>query len=279
MTDILANGIRSFGGILRTNAGVNRIHSKDGRITSLEIGEGEHIEAEHVIAAIHPKSLLQLMDTHAFRPAFRNRIFGLPETYGMFSLYLAMKEDYPYINSNYYCYHTEDLWQSYEADQEGWPKGYMIHFSPLSGDPAHTNAIIVNTVMHWKEMLPWVDTRVESRGESYRAFKEEKAEKLLVLLEKDFPGIRKSVKLYYTSTPLTYRDYTGTWEGSVYGMQKGFGNPMSTMILPRTHIRNLLLTGQNINMHGVEGVSVGSFLTCSELVGKNYLMEKLKNEI
>jgi phytoene dehydrogenase-like protein len=278
MTDILADGIRSFGGTLMKNAAVTHLHMHNGRIDSVEINGGERIEADHVISAIHPKSLLQLMDPHAFRPAFRNRIFGISETYGMFSLYLSMKPDYAYINSNFYCYHTDDLWQSYEPGGE-WPRGYMMHFSPLSADPEHTNAVIVNTVMHWEEMLPWIDTRVESRGDSYRAFKEEKAEKLLGLLEKDFPGFRKSVKLFYTSTPLTYRDYTGTWQGSVYGMEKGYGNPMSTMILPRTHVRNLLLTGQIVNMHGVEGVSVGSFLTCSELVGKNYLIEKLKNEI
>jgi all-trans-retinol 13,14-reductase len=44
-------------------------------------------------------------------------------------------------------------------------------------------------------------------------------------------------------------------------------------------VRNLLLTGQNVNMHGVEGVSIGSFLTCSELLGKKYLMEKLKHAL
>ena len=93
-------------------------------------------------------------------------------------------------------------------------------------------------------------------------------------LEEDFPGISKAVKFHYTSSPLTYRDYTGTWEGSVYGIQKDYNNPLKTLILPRTHIKNLLLTGQNINVHGVVGVTIGAFLTCSELLGKKYMMNK-----
>ncbi len=279
VTDILLAGITAAGGTLMKNAAVTRIHTADGRITSLEINGEDRIEADLVISAIHPKTLLQLMDPHAFRPAYRSRIYGIPETYGMFSVYMTMRNDFPYVNRNYYSYHADALWDTYEPDPAGWPNGYMIHYSPLSTDPDHTNAVIVNSVMHWKELEPWINTRVESRGDAYREFKQQKAEALLDLVEKDFPGTRKYMKLYYTSTPLTYRDYTGTWEGSVYGMQKSFENPMTSLILPRTHVRNLLLTGQNINMHGVEGVSIGSFLTCSELLGKKYLMEKLKHAL
>jgi all-trans-retinol 13,14-reductase len=96
-------------------------------------------------------------------------------------------------------------------------------------------------------------------------------------LERDFPGIGAAVKFIYTSSPLTYRDYTGTWEGSVYGIQKDYKSPLKTLILPRTHLKNLLLTGQNTNVHGVVGVTIGAFLTCSELLGKTYLMEKMRN--
>jgi all-trans-retinol 13,14-reductase len=131
--------------------------------------------------------------------------------------------------------------------------------------------------MTWNEVKRWTNTRVENRGDDYRAFKQEKAEKLLALLEIDFPGIKKAVKFWYTSTPLTYRDYTGTWEGSVYGMLKDFNNPMKTLLLPRTRISNLLLTGQNMNIHGVVGVTIGSFLTCAELLGSDYLIEKFRN--
>ncbi len=278
VTDILAEGIRGFGGTLLINAEVTQINTTNDRVTSLVINNSETLEADHFIAGIHPKSLMQLMDENAFRPAYINRINSISESYGMFSVYMVIKENsYPYINSNYYCYHATDLWNAFNYTPDNWPQGYMMHISPISKNGNFTNAIIMNTIMRWEEMLPWVNTRVENRGEDYREFKQEKGEKLLAMLEKDFPGIRKSIKSWYSSTPLTYRDYTGTWEGSVYGMQKDYKNPMRTIIVPRTHVRNLFLTGQNVSMHGVEGVSIGAFLTCSELVGKQYLIDKIQH--
>jgi all-trans-retinol 13,14-reductase len=278
VTDILTEGIRGFGGNILLNAEVTRVITKQNRVASLVINGAEVIEADNYIAGIHPKTLMRLMDDHSFRPAYVSRINSIKESYGMFSLYLVMKKDaFRYINSNYYCYHASDLWKTYNYTQDSWPGGYMIHFSPLSKSTTTTNAIIVNTIMRWEEMLPWENTRVENRGDDYRAFKQKKGEKILALLEKDFPGIGKSIKFWYSSTPLTYRDYTGTWEGSVYGMQKDYNNPMKTIIVPRTHVKNLWLTGQNVSMHGVEGVSIGSFLTCSELLGKQYLIDKFRN--
>lgn len=43
-----------------------------------------------------------------------------------------------------------------------------------------------------------------------------------------------------------------------------------TMLSPRTPIPNLLLTGQNLMLHGVEGVTMTALMTCSELTGKDY---------
>jgi len=189
-----------------------------------------------------------------------------------------MKENaFPYINKNYFCYQVMDLWNDFHYTEDIWPGGYMVHFSPVSDNMEYTDAIIVNTIMRWEEVLPWANTKVEKRGEEYMAFKQKKTELVMADLETDFPGINKAVKNIYTSSPLTYRDYTGTWEGSVYGIQKDFNNPLKTLILPRTRLKNLLLTGQNINVHGVVGVTIGAFLTCSEILGKKYLMDKMRH--
>ncbi len=80
------------------------------------------------------------------------------------------------------------------------------------------------------------------------------------------------IDTYYTSTPLTYRDYTLTPQGSAYGVRKDCRNLVVTMLSPRTPVPNLLLTGQNLMLHGLEGVSMTALMTCSEVLGK----EKMK---
>ncbi|MNF01378.1 hypothetical protein D3C80_2003600 [compost metagenome] len=54
---------------------------------------------------------------------------------------------------------------------------------------------------------------------------------------------------------------------------------MKTFITPRTKVENLFLTGQSINMHGVLGVTIGAVVTCSEIVGKEYLINKINAEV
>lgn len=278
LSDLLAGSITSMGGTIIKKAEVTRILHENNRVNALEINHEEIIEADHYISGIHPKTLMTMMDENAFKPAYRHRISSIGETYGMFTLYLAMKKNtFKYINRNYFCYHVKDLWNDFHYTDDIWPGGYMVHFSPMADDMEYTDAIIVNTIMRWDEVLPWIDTTVENRGDDYKAFKQRKAELVMRDLERDFPGITNAIRFIYTSSPLTYRDYTGTWEGSVYGIQKDYKNPLKTLILPRTHLKNLLLTGQNTNVHGVVGVTIGAFLTCAELLGKTYLMEKMRN--
>ena len=53
---------------------------------------------------------------------------------------------------------------------------------------------------------------------------------------------------------------------------------MKTFIASKTKMDNLYLTGQCINMHGVLGVTIGAVVTCSEIVGKEYLVDKINKE-
>lgn len=278
VSDLLAGSIQKAGGKIIRNAKVTQLNFKSGSIESVTVNNSEHIEAKHFISNIHPAALLAMSPEAPFRPAYRNRVARIEDTCGVFTLYLSMKPGtFPYRNRNYYVFRTEDVWDAQDYSNDNWPLGYMLHFSPSSQSPDYATAIIVNTYLRWKDVEPWKDTVTGNRGKEYMAFKQEKAEKLLSLLESDFPGIRSATASYYTSTPLTYRDYIGSPTGSIYGLQKDFNNPLSTMVVPRTSIPNLLLTGQNINIHGVIGVTICSVLTCAELVGMKYLIQKMKN--
>ena len=110
-----------------------------------------------------------------------------------------------------------------------------------------------------------------------RGFKKEKSEKLFRMVDERFPGFSDCIETYYAATPLTVRDYIGTDDGSLYGIVKDFREPMRTFISPRTKIPNLFLTGQNLNLHGVLGVTVSAVVTCSEILGIEYMLNKIRN--
>ena len=95
-------------------------------------------------------------------------------------------------------------------------------------------------------------------------------------LESDFPGITSCIENYYTSTPLTYRDYTGTVDGSIYGVVQDITAGPAGRVPHKTKIPNLLLSGQNINSHGIMGVLVGTIVTCSELLSPEKIYKQME---
>ena len=98
---------------------------------------------------------------------------------------------------------------------------------------------------------------------------------MITALEKKFPLLRDFIDKIYTSSPLSYRDYIGSFKGNMYGYVKASEIPLKTMVAPRTKIDNLFLTGQSVNMHGILGCTIGAFNTCTEILGKELMDERL----
>ena len=198
-----------------------------------------------------------------------------------FSLYIVFKpETFPYINHNYYHFKDSNgVWTAHEYDENSWPKAYMASMN-ASKENTWADGMTFITYMKYDEMKAWENTfnttaEKNDRGESYEQFKTRKAERFLQEIEIKFPGIRDKIQSMHTSTPLSYRDYIGGHNGNMYGYVKDSNNPMKTFISPKTKLNNLYLTGQSINMHGVLGVTIGAVVTCSEIVGKDYLVKKI----
>jgi phytoene dehydrogenase-like protein len=129
--------------------------------------------------------------------------------------------------------------------------------------------------MKYSEVASWANEPLDNRGDAYEEFKEDRANRLIDCLALKFPNIRQCISNYWTSTPLSYQDYTATPEGTSYGILKNFNDPYSTMISAKSRIKNLYFTGQNLNMHGVLGVTVSAVTTCSEILGGDYLIKKV----
>jgi len=44
-----------------------------------------------------------------------------------------------------------------------------------------------------------------------------------------------------------------------------------------TKIPGFYFTGQNLNMHGAPGVTIGAVMTCAEILGLEYLFNKIRD--
>ena len=264
----LVKTISRYGGRVLTRSKATKIVCDDTHATGVEVNGYAFIEADIVISDAHPMRTLELLDTNLIRPAFRKRINAIPQTVGGFSVYLRFKENtVPYLNSNFYSYLKGTPWDCERYDEVSWPKGYLYMHLCHEPQPQFAKTGVVISYMQMADVERWKGTKVGHRGEDYEAFKHEKAERLLAALEHEFPGLRNNIADYYTSTPLTYQDYTGTEGGSMYGIAKDVSLGAACRVPHRTRVPNVLQTGQNINSHGILGVLVGTIVTCTEIVG------------
>jgi all-trans-retinol 13,14-reductase len=278
----LTKEITSRGGKIVKHAKVVRLKEEGGKIAYAETDTGEMYQGNLFISNIHPTKTLEITDSEMIKKAFRNRIKGLENSISTFYVNVVMKENaFPYYNHNYYYFAENDVWSVVSYKQEDWPNGYALFFSASSKSEKFSDGVTVMTYMRFEDVKKWEHTfntvaAEASSGEDYEAFKTEMTEKLFDIVEERFPGFKAAIKSYYVATPLSARDYIGTDDGSLYGVIKDFREPMRTFISPRTKIPNLFLTGQNLNLHGVLGVTVSAVLTCSEILGTEYVLGKIQ---
>ena len=272
----MTHTIETYGGRVLPNRKVTKIICDETHAIGVEINGSEFVPADYIISDAHPMRTLELIDSKLIRPAFRNRINAIPQTVGAFSIYLEFKEDtVPYQNYNFYGYNEGTPWDCENYDEQSWPKGYLyMHFCQES-QPCYAKTGVILSYMHMKEVEPWRGTKIGHRGADYEAFKQQKAEKLLASVEQQFPHLREHIKHYYTSTPLTYQDYTGTEGGGMYGVARDIHLGNACRVPHRTKIPNVLQTGQNINSHGILGVTVGTIVTCSELLTAERIYQQI----
>ncbi|WP_035646584.1 NAD(P)/FAD-dependent oxidoreductase [Flavobacterium sp. ASV13] len=282
ITKQLLKQLKKYGGEFYKHKEVTRFDVENHKVNSVEMKDGTRVSGTYFISNIEPKTTLKMAGEENFRKPFFNRIQSLEGVLSAFSLYLVFKpETFKYINHNYYHFkNSNEVWTAHEYDENSWPKTYMASMNASKEDEIWADGMTFITYMNFDDVLPWAETfnttvEKNDRGESYEEFKARKAAKFLDEIEIKFPGIRDCIKSIHTSSPLSYRDYIGGDNGNMYGYVKDSNNPLKTLIPSKTKIDNLYLTGQSINMHGVLGVTIGAVVTCSEILGKEYLITKI----
>lgn len=274
LIDRLVRQVRAMGGTILSGKKVVSVHvSEDGNVSGVETADGEVFTADWVISDVHPAVTMDLVDNcRQVKKVFRNRISGLKNTHGIFTANIILKpESLQYMNKNLFVHHDGvDLWRPDARKTES----IMVHFYPPEKGK-YAESMDVLSMMDWDMLSAWDGMHSGTRGADYEEIKNRKLNECLDLLEFRLPGIRQCIDKVYTSSPVTWHGYTATPDGSAYGVAKDYHNPLLTFLSPRTPLKNLLLTGQSLNLHGILGVSKTAVITCGFLPG----MENLEKDI
>ncbi len=283
IANIMSRNIKAKGGeLFRRCHVVGANYHPDGAVKEVVLANGGVVKGKSFISNMHPDVTIDIFGEKRFLTAYKKRVKSLENTISSFTVHLTFyKDTFEYLNHNIYQYNVDDVWDGVDYKQELWPEGFFVCTPASSKSEKYADCMSVMTYMHINEMERWRNTynvigNTEDRGADYEAFKAEKCEKTLQTLEKLFPGIRSKIKNVYSSSPLTYRDYIGNYDGSLYGILKNSNEPVKSIINPKTKIPNLYLTGQNLIFHGILGVTIGAFVTCFNFVDRKNIIDKVK---
>jgi all-trans-retinol 13,14-reductase len=279
----LSRIIHEHGGKILKHVKVTKLKDEGGEILYAETDKGVRYHGKLFISNVHPVQTLDMTDSPLLKKVYRSRIKSLENSISTFYVNVVMKKDmFKQLNYNYYYFENGDPWGLLDYTEENWPLGFALFFTTTTKDEEYAEGVTIMAYMRFEDVKKWEHTfntvsNEISRGDDYEAFKKQRSEKLFDYVERKFPGFKTSIKSYTAASPLSARDYIGTEDGSLYGLTKDYRDPLKSFISPRTKIPNLLLTGQNLNLHGVLGVTVSAVLTCSHILGMDYLIDKIRD--
>ena len=266
LANALAKVIKTAGGQVLANEEVVSIEVENHQVTDVVTQKGLHYQADSYISDVHPDVLLRIIDPQAFTTAFKTRVQSVPETMSSFKVFVKFKEKaFPYQNHAHFCL----------SDTDDWPQSLMFVTPPVAQQGDFAETMVVIAPMEFSCVKQWEYTHTGHRGEDYEQWKQTTTDKILDAMERLYPDFREKIEFVFASSPLTIRDYYGNKEGSNYGFQKDSNNPMLSQMSVSTKVKNLFLTGQNVNIHGLCGVSLTAIETVEAMVGQNEIVHKI----
>ncbi|MBX2908461.1 MAG: NAD(P)/FAD-dependent oxidoreductase [Chitinophagales bacterium] len=287
--ETIAPAICEAGGEIFVNAPVKEIILKNNKAIGVKMESGEEYFAPTIVSntginttfkKLLPKEIVQ--QNHLDK-----KLTQLTPSVGHVCLYIGLRHSKSSLNlgkANYWIFpdnYDHDLnIKNYLANPDSEIPVVYISF-PSAKDPAweaefpERSTIEIVTLAPYEWYAAWSNQPWKKRGQDYEAQKEKLSQRLLEKLFEQEPQLRDKIDYYELSTPLSTKHFTNYEVGELYGINHDVKRFSQTFLRPKSPIKNLYLTGQDIVSCGVGGALSAGLLTASAITGKN-LMKRLK---
>lgn len=186
-------------------------------------------------------------------------------------------------DSNLWIYPNKDydkLLDEFEQNIEKNPMPLFIASSSAKDstwNERYTNksSVIILTMGKKEWFEQWENEECMKRNLDYKDLKETMAQRMLNEgLYKYYPKTKGKVTHYEMGTPLTNQFYLGCLDGEGYGLDSNASRYSEIdMLRPKTSIKNLYLTGQDICTLGFTGALMGGILTSHLILGYGTILD------
>jgi all-trans-retinol 13,14-reductase len=274
--------IEAAGGTILISAEVKEVQIQKNKATGVVMGDGRIFTAKNVVsgAGIMTTYNKLLPAEVVTKHGFKEQLQKIERSVAHACLYIGLKGSPTELclpKTNYWVYPEGDLDHDacvtrYLADINAPFPVVYISF-PSAKDPDWSNrypdrsTIDIITLVPFETFAPWEGSRWMKRGDDYKEFKEQIAQRLLAELYKQQPQLVGKVEYYELSTPLTTQHFINYEKGEIYGLDHTPSRFRQKFLKPRTPIKNFYLTGQDIVTAGVGAALFSGVLTASAMTG------------
>jgi phytoene dehydrogenase-like protein len=292
----LIDVIQVNGGRVRTHAEVTSIDVEEGTTVGVTLDDGEKIPAPVVVSTADIKrTYLELLDPEVVPDETLETVRGYRMAAPLVCVYLGLDFDLNerMPNTNYWVHPRYDSEASYDYVTSGEfdPDPPVYITSATVKDPEWTGHTPpgCSTV----ELMTWATPSHEawgiddageagrySRQAAYREAKERITEQLIDGAEKVLGEIRSHILWKEAATPMTQTRYTGSTDGSSYGIELATDQFGPLRPDSPTAIEGFYLAGVSTRSgHGIFGAMTGGMAAASAILGRNLRAEVAKGEV
>lgn len=281
--------LEAAGGAAFTNAPVERLLVEDGAVVGVGMEDGREIRAPLVVSNAGVLNTFERLVPEPARPrlGLKDALKALTPSASHVSLYIGLSrtaEELRLPKANYWIYpddydHDANVARFVEDESAPLPVAYISF--PSAKDPQFLErhpgkaTIEIVTLAPWERFAEWEARPWRKRGAEYDDKKEQLAQRLLGQLMRFEPQTREAIELYELSTPLSTKHFTAYQHGEIYGLSHDPHRFEQRFLRPRTPLRGLWLTGQDICTAGVGGALFSGFLTASAITGENLVAKAM----
>lgn len=240
LVDALVFALRAHGGELVVGQEASRIIVEDGRVSGVELADGQVVRAPTVVSNADARLTFEhLVGVNHLPQAFLRSLRRLRHSVSGFGVYAASRAD---LRSHLggravheiFSYRSWDHDESWSNTVAGKPSAFFITAPTLldsSVAPPGEHLVVATALMPYDIGTPWTGA------------KERCVESVMMEIDRVFPGFSAQLVFVEAATPLTFESFTRNHRGSIYGWEMTPNQTSSKRPAHQTPISGLYLAG------------------------------------
>jgi all-trans-retinol 13,14-reductase len=270
--------IEKTGGRVLVGKKVKEIIIENNIAVGVEMETGDKIYSKNVISATGINNTFNKLVNHNVSDKFIKLINETGNSTSFIYCFINLEgtsEELELRQSNLWIYPHKDFTKLLKEFDDNMEENDMPLFisSGSAKDSTWNNrypdksSIVLLCPANIKNFNRWESEECMKRNLDYKDFKTKIANRMINTMYKYYPKTKGKISNIEIGSPLTSQYYLGYLYGEGYGLESTKDRYLSFDLKPKTEIKNLYLTGQDICTLGFTGALMGGVLTAHSVLG------------